>query len=114
MPRISLPRAMAAAGGSVLLLAAGAILAMPAPPVAADACPPNATKDYRTGVCMPVPPSDVIEETTPVGGGLPEIDGVPCTGQNSYECIGLAEEAEAAGPTAGPTPGRTMTESNTP
>ncbi len=105
---------MAAAGGSVLLLAAGAILAMPAPPVAADACPPNATKDYRTGVCMPVPPSDVIEETTPVGGGLPEIDGVPCTGQNSYECIGLAEEAEAAGPTAGPTPGRTMTESNTP
>ena len=33
----------------------------------------------------------------PGGGG-----SIPCTGHNSGQCIGLAEEAEAAGPQAVP------------
>jgi hypothetical protein len=33
---------------------------------------------------------------------LPAIDGIPCTGRDAGQCIGLAEDAEAAGPEAIP------------
>jgi hypothetical protein len=36
--------------------------------------------------------------TTAANPDIPEIDGVPCTGADSGACIGLAENAEAAGP----------------
>jgi len=39
---------------------------------------------------------DDLEITTEPWVGLSEIDGVLCTGNNSYECIGLAEESQAA------------------
>jgi hypothetical protein len=40
----------------------------------------------------------VVQMTTAEFGGVPEIDGVPCTGHNSYECIGLGEEQLVQGP----------------
>ena len=68
----------------------------------ATTCPLGETKNERTAVCVPTPPSDILELTTEPWVGLPEIDGVLCTGENSYECIGLAEESQAAGPTPSP------------
>jgi len=29
---------------------------------------------------------------------LPAVDGIPCTGRNTGECIGLSEEEQAMGP----------------
>jgi hypothetical protein len=74
----------------------------PAPALAAK-CPVGESKDTATGVCVPLPPTDVVEMTTPEFGGPPEIDGVPCTGRNSDGCIDLAQESAAAGPTPSPT-----------
>lgn len=91
-------RTMAAVAGLAVLAAAGGVLAMPAPTSTATTCPTGESRDLVTGVCMPAPPTNLIEETTPAGGGPPEVAGVPCTGGNSYECIGLAEESQAAGP----------------
>jgi hypothetical protein len=53
---------------------------------------------------MQIPPSflRIFPTTAPVG--LPSVNlpggggSIPCTGHNSGECIGLAEEAESAGP----------------
>jgi hypothetical protein len=102
VPVNSARRAMASVGCVATLLCAGGLLALPAPTTLVAACPPGETKDVNTEVCMPTPATNVIQETT-APGGLPEVDGVPCTGGNSYECIGLAEEQEAAGPTPVPT-----------
>jgi hypothetical protein len=42
------------------------------------------------------PSPSAFGETSP--GGLPEINGIPCTGGNSGQCIGLGEEQQAMGP----------------
>ena len=47
-----------------------------------------------------VPNSPEAGQTSP--GGLPEINGIPCTGGNSGQCIGLSEEQQAEGPMAVP------------
>jgi len=31
--------------------------------------------------------------TVPAGGSVPEIDGIPCTGHNTGQCIGLSQNA---------------------
>jgi hypothetical protein len=52
-------------------------------------------QDPATGVCMPAPAQ----------GSLPEIQGIPCTGANTGECIGLGEEQQpppVPGPPTGP------------
>jgi hypothetical protein len=89
----------------VLGAAVGVTAAAAAFPVAAAApstgCPAGETEDLYTGVCMPhiVPNSPQITFGTGPNP-LPEVDGIPCTGQNSYECLGLAEEP----PTPSPSP----------
>lgn len=85
------------------------LVEMPPTWTTATQCPPNESKNPKTGVCIPKPPTGVGQMTTPAFGGPPEVDGVPCTGHNSYECIGLAEEGAAEGPT--PTPHSTFTSS---
>jgi hypothetical protein len=100
-------RRLILAGGFALAVAAApaiAVFAVPSPaatPVAQ--CPGGEEPDQFTGVCVPhtVPNSPEFGTTSPVGG-LPEIDGIPCTGANSGECIGLAEEQQAQGPQAIP------------
>ena len=100
-----------------LILAGGFAVAMAAAPAAAifavstsassapsiSACAGGETEDQFTNICVPdiVPNSPEFTSTSPVGG-LPEIDGIPCSGHNSGECIGLAEEQQAAGPIAVP------------
>jgi hypothetical protein len=70
-------------------------------------CPEGESEDVFTGVCVPGVPPSIIEVTPSEFGGEPEVDGIPCNGGNSYECIGLAEESLAAGPT--PSATSTMT-----
>ena len=70
-----------------------------------SACPGGEIEDQFTNICVPdlVPnsPEPEFQSTAPVGG-LPEIGGIPCTGHNSGECIGLSEEQQAEGPIAVP------------
>lgn len=98
---ISLRRLILAGGFAVAVVAAPAVAALalpsaPAPSVAA--CPNGEIEDTFTTVCTPelVPNSPGFSTTSP--GGLPSIDGIPCTGGNSGQCIGLAEEQQAQGP----------------
>jgi hypothetical protein len=95
------------AGGFAVVIAAAPAAAIFAVPTSSgstpsiSACAGGETED--TNICVPdlVPNSPEFTSTSPVGG-LPEISGVPCTGHNSGECIGLAEEQNAAGPIAVP------------
>lgn len=86
-----------AAVGSLAVLTVGVFAITPT--ATAEKCTAGETLDPATNICMPALPANIVAETTPPGGGLPEVDGVPCTGQNSYECMGLGEQELAAGPT---------------
>lgn len=91
------------AGGLAVAVAATpaiAIVAMPAPDTAPVAQPCNGGEepDQFTGMCVPhtVPnagPSPF--KTEPGNPDIPTIMGIPCTGHNTGECIGLAEEQQA-------------------
>lgn len=102
-------RRLILAGGFAVAIAAAPAVAMFTVPTSGSAAPTvsacsgGETEDQFTNICVPdiVPNSPQFTSTSPVGG-LPEISGVPCTGRNSGECIGLAEEQEAAGPIAVP------------
>ena len=94
------------AGGFALAFAAAPAVAAFAVPVAANAapaasCPAGEEEDLYSGACLPhtvpnspvnngLPPSPITEIP---GGSLSSIDGVPCTGGNTGECIGLEENA---------------------
>ena len=73
-------------------LAAFTVPSVAAPSVAS--CPSGESTDTFTGVCVPdlVPNSPEFGTTAPAGG-LPEVSGIPCTGANSGQCIGLSEDA---------------------
>jgi len=49
----------------------------------ASKCTSFESEDARTGICVPTMPSGVVATTTAPGGGLPEVDGVSCTGSNT-------------------------------
>ncbi|MDV3129332.1 hypothetical protein M1247_30810 [Mycobacterium sp. 21AC1] len=68
------------------------------------ACSGGEEADVYTTVCTPfmVPNSPSPFSTIPGNPDIPAIDGIPCTGRNAGQCIGLAEDAEAAGPAAVP------------
>ena len=57
------------------------------------ACVNGEIEDTFTTNCSPdvVPNSPALGSTSP--GGLPSVDGIPCTGGNSGQCIGLSEDA---------------------
>ncbi|QRY51980.1 intersectin-EH binding protein Ibp1 [Mycolicibacterium septicum] len=96
-----------AAGIAVAIASAPAltVLAMPASGPLAS-CPSGETEDTFTNVCVPdlVPNSPNAFSPTAGNPNLPSVnvpDGggsIPCTGANSGECIGLAEEQQAEGP----------------
>jgi hypothetical protein len=102
-------RRLILAGGFAVAIAAAPAVAMFAVPTSGgstpliSACAGGETEDQFTNICVPdiVPNSPDFSSTAPVGG-LPEIGGIPCTGHNSGECIGLEEEQNAAGPIAVP------------
>jgi hypothetical protein len=105
MATLKLPaRRLFLAGGFAVAVAAAPVVAVQAVPTAGTsapsiaACPSGESEDTFTGMCTPdlVPNSPAYAQTSP--GGLPEIDNIPCTGHNSGQCIGLAEEQQAEGP----------------
>ena len=58
-------------------------------------CPPGYVADPLSGACSggeaPAAPAAI-----PGNPALPQVDGVPCTGANTGECIGL-EESQGGG-----------------
>ncbi|MBU9763157.1 intersectin-EH binding protein Ibp1 [Mycobacterium sp. TNTM28] len=90
-------RLVCAAGVSLAVATGTAGLAPSAPATPLAACPNGESEDTYTGTCVPdlVPNSP---EFSSAPNQLPKIDGIPCTGANSGECIGLAEEQQAQGP----------------
>lgn len=99
---ISARRIILAGGFALTVAIAPAVAAFNAPSVAPSfgACANSGEEeDLYTGACVPhtVPssPASVSSPLTAIPGNpdLPAIDGVPCTGANSGECIGLSEDA---------------------
>jgi hypothetical protein len=102
------------------LIIAGAFAAAAAiaPAVAVFAATPAVTplaqcaggeeNDLYTGVCVPhlVPNSGAPYSSIGGNPDLPAVNiqggSIPCTGHNSGQCIGLAEEADAAAPPVQP------------
>ncbi len=92
--KISARRLVLASGFAVAIAAAPAVAAFTVPSIAPSfgACSGGETEDVYTNACTPemVPNSPAIQATQ---GGLPQVDGIPCTGGNSGQCIGLSEDA---------------------
>lgn len=103
--------------GRRILLAGGLSVAIAAAPAAAFAmssgsvagfavaCPAGEVEDIYIGECVPemapntpggnypTPAGSGITYSTPGdSGSLPEVQGVPCTGANTGQCIGLQED----------------------
>jgi hypothetical protein len=109
--QLSARRLILAGGFAVAVAAAPAIAVFTVPAThgtqIAQSCAGGEEPDQFTGNCIPhtVPNSgpspfntsaanpDLPVVSVPGGGGA-----IPCTGANSGECIGLAEESQAAGP----------------
>ena len=101
---------------SRIILAGGFALAALATPVVAAlaasdastpsiaACPTGESEDLYTTMCTPdlVPNSPSPLSTIPGNPDMPAIDGIPCGGHNSGQCIGLAEEQQAQTPLVEP------------
>jgi len=86
-------------------------------PTAVAACPDGQTLNPGTGECMPSAQDgsgDISFSTPGDHNSVPEVQGIPCTGADTGECIGLQElqdppavepssTLEGAEPTAGGT-----------
>lgn len=88
------------AGGFALAVAAAPAVAAftvpTAPGVHVAACPAGEEEDLYTDACVPHTVPNSPFSTSAANPDIPEIDGVPCTGRNSGECIGLSEDAAPA------------------
>lgn len=108
--RFPAQRLILAGGFAVAVAAAPAVAVFAAPGVevapVAQSCSNGEEPDQFTGICIPhtVPKRGQIF-TTPAGNpDIPEVMGIPCTGANTEQCIGLAEEQQASTVTAPPAP----------
>jgi len=94
-------RRLALAGGFAFAIAAAPVMAALAAPSAGPvptvaACPAGEKVNVETGACEPGTPSGEISQSTPGdNNSLPEVNGIPCTGANTGQCIGLQEVQEA-------------------
>ena len=100
-------RLLLAGGLSIAIAAAPAaafVISPAAPAGSAVACPAGEVEDIYIGECVPemAPNTPGGNYPTPAGtgitystpgdsGSLPEVQGVPCTGANTGQCIGLQE-----------------------
>jgi hypothetical protein len=103
MATLELSKRLILAGGfavAVAIAPAIAVFAVPSAAVPLAQCPGGEEEDQFTGVCVPhtVPNSGATFSSIPGNPDIPAVDGVPCTGHNSGQCIGLAEEAQDMGP----------------
>jgi hypothetical protein len=85
LPRLVLAGGFALAIAATPVVAAVATTAGPAPTVAA--CANGESEDTFTTACTP----DLVPNSP-----LPSVDGIPCTGANSGQCIGLSESQNSA------------------
>jgi len=53
-------------------------------------CPPGYVMEATSGACVPGE-GHAAPEAIPGNPALPQVDGIPCTGANTGECIGLQE-----------------------
>jgi len=111
--QLSARRLILAGGFAVAVAAAPAIAVFAAPTPDATPlaqCPAGEEPDNFTGVCVPhtVPNAGAPFSAIPGNPDLPAVNlpggggAIPCTGHNSGQCIGLAEESQAMGPQAVP------------
>jgi hypothetical protein len=103
MATLELSKRLILAGGFALAVATApaiAVFAVPSDSVPLAQCPGGEEEDQFTGICVPhtVPNSNATFSSIPGNPALPEVAGVPCTGANTGECIGLSEEEQAMGP----------------
>jgi hypothetical protein len=109
MATLELSKRLILAGGfavAVAIAPAVGVLAVPSASTPLAQCPAGEEEDQFTGTCIPhtVPNSGSVFSSTPGNPSLPSVNlpggggSIPCTGHNSGECIGLAEESEAIGP----------------
>ena len=99
MATLELSKRLILAGGFALAVAVTpAIAVFAGPSTSLLACPGGEEEDQFTGVCVPHTVPNSSFSTIPGNPDLPAIDGVPCTGHNTGECIGLSEEQQAMGP----------------
>jgi hypothetical protein len=102
MATLELSKRLILAGGFAVAVAVAPAISVFAVPIASvplAQCPGGEEEDQFTGVCVPhtVPNSGAAFSSIPGNPELPAVDGIPCTGDNSGQCIGLAEsEAGAA------------------
>jgi hypothetical protein len=93
-------RRLVLAGGFALAVAAAPAVAAFAVPAATGtpvaACPAGEEEDLYTDECIPHTVPNSPFTTTASNPDIPEISGIPCTGRNSGQCIGLAEDAVPA------------------
>jgi hypothetical protein len=99
---LSVRRLILAGGFAVAVAAAPAIavFTVPSASVPLAQCPGGEEEDVYTGICVPhtVPNAGAPFSSIAGNPDLPSVAGIPCTGHNSGQCIGLAEEAQAMGP----------------
>lgn len=89
-------RLLVTGGFAIATVAAPALLALGSPAATTllgdTNCPPGMTENPVSGSCYG---SGNVQAPGPVEAApnqLGEVDGIPCTGRNTGECIGLSEE----------------------
>ena len=95
-------RRLAIAGGFALAVAAApAVAAFTLPSTGAAPvaeCAPGEVVNPASGECVPGPvttnPGETSFSTPGDSNSLPEVQGIPCTGANTGQCIGLQEEQQ--------------------
>lgn len=107
--RITASRLILAGGFALAALTAPAMAALTIPDApSVAACPAGESMDTFTTNCTPdlVPnqggPGASAYTTTPGNPDIPEVDGIPCAGHNSGQCMGLAENQQAQTPLVQP------------
>jgi hypothetical protein len=118
--RTTLAHRLLLAGGFAVAVSAGPLVAGLATPAGSPlaVCPPNEVLDPATGVCTPVTvqapttfnpvdpgiaglqPGSVTSGQPGEVGRLPEVNGIPCNGENTGLCIGLEQNNPAGAPGA--------------
>lgn len=105
--RITAARLIVAGGFALAALSAPTVAALALTDSAAtgvSACPAGESEDVYTNTCTPdlVPNSPSPMSAIPGNPDIPAINGIPCSGNNSGECVGLAEEQQAQAPLVQP------------
>ena len=103
MATLELSKRLILAGAFAVAVAAApaiAVFVVPSDSIPLAQCPGGEEEDQFTGTCVPhtVPNSGAVFSSIPGNPDLPSVAGIPCTGHNSGQCIGLAEEQQAMGP----------------